>query len=91
MPNKFTKSPLRISDQIELLKNRGLSISDEPGAQLFLSRVSFYRFCGYGLSYEIFTDGNREEKYKESTTFDDIVSLYEIGQKITDNITRFYF
>ena len=46
----YTKQALSISEQIELLKNRGLNIADNSKAEKFLGEVSYFRFfivCAY--------------------------------------------
>ena len=40
----YTKQPLSIADQIQLLKDRGLLFGDETYAAKFLSEVSYFRF-----------------------------------------------
>ena len=39
----YTKPALSFEKQIELLKNRGLNISDEERAKRHLANVSYYR------------------------------------------------
>ena len=43
----YTKQALSISEQIELLKSRGLNIADSAKAEKFLGRVSYFRFVQY--------------------------------------------
>lgn len=40
----YTKQALSISEQIELLKSRGLNIADSSKAVKFLGEVSYFRF-----------------------------------------------
>ena len=49
----YSKPALSFEQQIELLKNRGLSISDEERAKRHLSNVSYYRLSAYMLPYKI--------------------------------------
>jgi abortive infection bacteriophage resistance protein len=51
------KPPLTLSQQVELLENRGLIIKDKKYAENFLSLVNYYHFSGYCLSFE-------EERHK---------------------------
>jgi len=62
---KYSKPPLTIKDQIKLLKSRGLTITDEPAAEMFLSRVSYYRFSAYFLPFQL-KDGTHTFKPKSS-------------------------
>ena len=43
----YTKQTLSISEQIELLKSRGLNIADSSKAVKFLGEVSYFRFVQY--------------------------------------------
>ena len=43
----YTKQALSISEQIELLKSRGLNIADSSKAAKFLGEVSYFRFVQY--------------------------------------------
>jgi len=76
IPANFTKPPLCIEEQVSLLKERGVSIQDFNQACKVLSAVNYYRFCGYGLSFEIFENGNRLNKFKDGTSFNRIYELY---------------
>ena len=43
----YTKQPLSIADQIQLLKDQGLQFDDEVYAAKFLSEVSYFKFVQY--------------------------------------------
>ena len=43
----YAKQALSISDQIELLKSRGLNITDSSKATKFLREVCYFRFVQY--------------------------------------------
>ena len=43
----YTKQALSILEQIELLKSRGLNITDSSKAAKFLGEVSYFRFVQY--------------------------------------------
>lgn len=43
----YTKQALSISEQIELLKSRGLNIADSSKTAKFLGEVSYFRFVQY--------------------------------------------
>ena len=48
-----TKQALSVSEQIELLKSRGLNIADSSKAVKFLDEVSYFRFVQYLRPMEI--------------------------------------
>ena len=43
----YTKLPLSITDQVALLKSRGLQFADEVAAEKLLSEVCYFRFVQY--------------------------------------------
>lgn len=44
------KQWISVDDQLNLLKSRGLHISDEPNAKEYLKRIGYYRLSGYFYS-----------------------------------------
>jgi len=63
-------------EQIEILKNRGLIISDEPSACKILDAENYYNLInGYKNSF-ITTDTNGLEKFLPGTTFEEIHQLF---------------
>ncbi|MEI8390606.1 MAG: Abi family protein [bacterium] len=69
---KFDKKSLDYSEQIELLKTRGLIIENEQEAINFLKYTNYYRLSSYMRHYQI----NSNHEFKEETTFNDIKNLY---------------
>ena len=76
---KYNKPPLTIKDQINLLKSRGLSISDESAAEAFLSRVSYYRFSAYLLPFQL-KDGSHT--FKPNSTFEKAYKTYLFDREL---------
>jgi abortive infection bacteriophage resistance protein len=74
---KYTKPPLSYMEQVNLLKERGLRISDPKSAESFLRSVNYYRLSGYCLPYE----ESRHVFYPE-TTIEQIQSLYEFDRQL---------
>ena len=77
---KYTKQALRISDQIEKLKNRGLTINDEENAKNVLSTISYYRLRAY--TYPFQDNNNSEHPFLRKIDFNAIISLYRFDQKL---------
>ena len=65
--NKYTKPPLSFSQQIDLLKSRGLIAKSQPKAEAFLSQVNYYRFSAYCLPFE-----SARHQFKTGVTFEEI-------------------
>ncbi len=79
----YTKPALSFEQQIELLKNRGLNISDEERAKRHLSNVSYYRLSAYMLPYKIMqANGVVTDDFINGTIWDDIWNLYKFDRKL---------
>ncbi|MCM3763178.1 Abi family protein [Alkalihalobacillus oceani] len=76
MDEGYPKKPLNFSEQLELLKKRGIDVEHSEFASSFLSRVNYYRFTAYLLSYK------KGDMYIEGTSFNRIVSIYEFDKKL---------
>ena len=77
IPSSFQKPPKTLQEQLQILKDRGVSVADEPAACAELSRINYYRFCGYGLFFEEFSaEGKRLDRFSPGTSFERILELY---------------
>ena len=85
----FTKPAIDLPSQINLLKSRGLQITDETQAEASLQNIGYYRLSGY--SYPFLNSTNREE-FKQGTTLDQILRVYEFDRHlrliVTDAVER---
>ncbi|MCR6650443.1 MAG: Abi family protein [Cellvibrionaceae bacterium] len=86
----FNKPPLPVKDQLELLRQRGLDISDDERSIRFLEVVTLFRLCPYMRPFEI--GGGDHHRFKEGAKLSDIVSTYRfdgaLRQMIMDAIER---
>lgn len=73
MVRLYTKSPLSITDQVALLKNRGLHFDNDVAATKFLSEVSYFRFVQYLRPMEA---DKKLHIFKPNSKFEDAVALY---------------
>ena len=89
---KFEKPAVSITDQIELLKRRGMAVEDETLAQHFLQFISYYRLRAYWLTFEVPAAGNGDHAFRKGTTFEDVLELYifdrELRLLVLDAIER---
>jgi abortive infection bacteriophage resistance protein len=76
MPNK---SPYTISDQIQLLKSRGMLFRDETLAAFYLKNISYYRIKGYW--WDMQTDF-KLHTLKPDTWFEDIINRYNFDRQL---------
>lgn len=79
MVRLYTKSPLSITDQVALLKTRGLHFDDEVVATKFLSEVSYFRFVQYLRPMEA---DKRLHTFKPNSKFEDAVALYNFDTQL---------
>lgn len=76
---EYDKSFLDISEQINLLKSRGLIIEDEEEARYFLRNVSYYHLSAYTKAFQ---ESDNEDRFKDQTTFKDVLDLYNFDKKL---------
>ena len=75
----YTKPPLSVQEQVDLLKSRGLQINDEPRAARYLRNISYYRLSGY--MYPFLKDA-KQHTYKDGVVFEDILNLYRFDREL---------
>lgn len=83
---KYEKPVLGITDQIALLKSRGLEIKDEGRAAKYLESVGYYRLTGYMYHLQL-ADGSHS--FKENTTFCEIIETYQFDKKLRYLISEY--
>ncbi len=70
---RYNKPPLSIDEQIALLKSRGITFNDLPGARTHLRHINYYRLTAYWLNSEV---DRPTHTFKAGTTFESILNLY---------------
>lgn len=82
----YTKPYLTVQDQLALIKSRGMSISDNALAEVFLNRIGYYRLSGYWYPYRASTGvgANRVigDEFRSGTKFSEVVELYVFDKKL---------
>lgn len=78
---KYSKQPLTIEQQISLLKDRGLVITDENAAQTVLGSISYFRLANYFRPME--TD-KQSHQFKPGATFENAVRLYDFDASLRE-------
>lgn len=78
------------SDQLQILKSRGLQVEDDEAALRYLARIGYYRLSGYW--YPMRTVDNvasarekrpvRLDRFVEGSRFEDVVRLYIFDAKL---------
>ena len=79
----YQKPWLSYADQIALLSSRGLVIANVPAATDFLRHVSYYRFSGYCLAFEM-----SRHNFRPGITFEQVQAAYEFDLALRDVVTE---
>ena len=71
----YTKSPATIKQQIEKLEERGCRFEDKEYAARCLTNINYYRLAYYFAPFL-----KEKGKYKEGTTFEAVMNIYEFDR-----------
>lgn len=75
----YSKPPILINQQIDLLKKRGLIIDDHSLADHWLKFVGYYRLSGYWWSMQ---DDKVAHIFKTNSTFENVIALYSFDKEL---------
>ena len=75
----YPKHLISFSDQITLLKQRGLSFADENKALHLLQNISYYRLSGYW--YPLLAD-KENHRFKPGSTFEAAYTIYKFDGEL---------
>lgn len=78
----YNKPTLTYTEQVELLKLRGLVICDEARTQRHLKNISYYRLSAYMLPYRQKENEILTERFNNGTSWDNIYNLYLFDRKL---------
>jgi abortive infection bacteriophage resistance protein len=76
----YTKTCTLPQDLIPLLKNRGLSITDEQKAISYLTNIGYFRLSAY--CYPLLEDPKTDHIYKSGATFNLVMNMYLFDRKL---------
>ncbi len=72
-----------IDDQLELLKSRGMAVSEPALAKKALERFGYYRLSGYWYPFKMVTiDGQVSNNFTAGTQMSEAVNLYIFDKKL---------
>jgi abortive infection bacteriophage resistance protein len=80
MKVNYTKVCTLPQDLIPLLKNRGLSISDEQRTVNYLTNIGYFRLSAY--CYPLLDEPKANHLYKSGATFDMALNMYRFDRKL---------
>ena len=75
----FNKTPKTFTEQLEILKSRGMTVSDEQQAIFHLSQVNYYRLGAYWLPFE---QTHSPHCFQENTHFEHVWDLYVFDREL---------
>ena len=70
-------------EQLDILRERGLTITDENKAKDFLLRNNYYRISGYSLTLR------KNDVFSKSATFQNIVDIYNFDHELRHIILKY--
>lgn len=85
MTKDYLKNPLKIEEQIEQMKKRGIIINDEKKAKHFLLHNNYYKFAFY---YKNFAD-DKNHNINSENNFDFFYDLYSQDREIGNLLLKY--
>ncbi|MDH6154975.1 abortive infection bacteriophage resistance protein [Polynucleobacter sphagniphilus] len=79
---RYQKPSTSIQEQIAIMRNRGLIISDADYAEQYLKFIGYFRLAGYALPLQINYNEDGSHSFLPGTRFEDIVDLYAFDRKL---------
>ncbi|MDY3204968.1 MAG: Abi family protein [Arcobacter sp.] len=74
--NSYKKSFKTFDEQLVILKERKLHISNDSFVLSKLQRINYYRLSAYFLPFQYSKNSEKKDIFLEDTTFEDILQLY---------------
>jgi abortive infection bacteriophage resistance protein len=68
-----------VSDQIALLRQRGMTIADDNRASHYINFIGYYRLSGY---FRCLRQSGVSEDFRRGVTFDHVLDLYVFDRKL---------
>jgi abortive infection bacteriophage resistance protein len=80
MKVNYSKKCILPQDLITLLKNRGLSVTDEQKAINYLANIGYFRLSAY--CFPLLDEPKTKHLYKSGATFDLVINMYRFDRKL---------
>lgn len=75
----MSKPAYTISEQIQILKDRGMLFKDERNAMEYLQNISYYRLKGYWWDMQ---SDYKEHTFKKNVYFEQVIRRYDFDRKL---------
>lgn len=79
----YSKQPISITDQILMLKNRGLLFDNEQTAVEYLKIISYFRLANYWKPME---SDKVNHIFKPKSKFENVITLYNFDKELRNLI-----
>ncbi|MCL8538930.1 Abi family protein [Chryseobacterium gallinarum] len=83
---RYSKTPYTCEQHIELLKERGLIITNEERAKKYLESIGYYRLTGYMFHLQ---NKSNDNKFLPDTNFDRIIELYKFDKALRSIVLEY--
>lgn len=80
MKSTFNKPFLSVSEQLDLLKKRGLHIENDNRAKDYLKHIGYFRLSAY--FFPLLQMPKNEHIYKTGATFNHVLDMYRFDRKL---------
>lgn len=81
--NQFNKPAVSVTEQISILKNRGLAIQFPERAERYLEVISYFRLSTYMRPFQKnINKRGVDHQFKDGTEFKQIVNLYSFDREL---------
>lgn len=76
---RYNKQPISITDQIAILKSRGMVFGNEQEALSVLENISYFRLAGYWRTME---QDSTQHIFRAGSKFEDVVRRYQFDSEL---------
>lgn len=84
MKTSYSKTPITIEQQVQLLKERGLIVRNDDECAHFLRNVSYYRLGWYCKDHQ----DPKSDHFRQGVTFEKIKTIYITDQRLRNLIAE---
>lgn len=81
----YDKPPISVSEQVSLLRDRGMDVPNAARAEHYLTHIGYYRLSAYWLPFEepaLQPDSGRSHSFVSNITFDDVLNRYIFDREL---------
>lgn len=77
---RFNKKYYTSAQLVQVLKERGMQISDDARVERYLNNIGYYRLSAY--IHPFLKEPKTDHKFKENVSFDKVLRLYRFDKKL---------